>query len=157
MIFIKRHNLRNLFCLLLVVLALYLLDNTKLKKYIGYEKVQESIKKEINVFGFAEGFFGNNIFNFYNTELLTNNTIIKEEKIGNGYFIYIEENKLYSTFLATVIDIKKHDEYYSVVLSKPSGNILLSYLKGINVRLYQKVEVNTVLGEVMGFYYYEEI
>ena len=38
-----RKNGRNLMGLLLIVLALYLLDNSRLKKYIGYEKVKEYI------------------------------------------------------------------------------------------------------------------
>ena len=36
----KRNNFRNLFTLLLVVLALYLLDNTKLNKYIGVKRAE---------------------------------------------------------------------------------------------------------------------
>ena len=91
-IIIKRHNIRNLFCLLLVVLALYLMDNTKLSKYIGFKKVQENIKSDINIFGLAEGFFGNKIYTLYNTDLTTNNHIIKEFKSGNGSYVYIEEN-----------------------------------------------------------------
>lgn len=156
-IIIKRHNIRNLFCLLLAVLALYLMDNTKLKKYIGFEKVQENIKKDINIFGLAEGLFGNKIYTLYNTELTTNNNIIKEFKIGNGCYIYIEENVLYSTFLATVINVEKNDSYYTVTLSKPNGNIKISRLIECDLNVYQKVEVNTILGIVDGFYYYEEI
>ena len=75
----KRNNFRNLFSLLLVVLALYLLDNTKLNKYIGYEKVKEYINEDIDVFGVAKGFFGEKLRLFYNTEHSVSSTIIKEE------------------------------------------------------------------------------
>lgn len=157
MIIIKRKNLRNLFCLLLVVLALYLLDNTRLSKYIGYEKVQENIKKEINVFGIAEGFFGNKMFLFYNTDTSVSNTIISEEESGNGYIVFVEENYLYSTFLGTVTSIKKEGKFYSVVISKVSGNVLYSNLNSVCVKLYEKIEVDTLIGSIDGFYYYEQI
>ena len=59
------NNGRNLMMLLLVVLALYLLDNSRLKKYIGYEKVKEYISKDMDVFGTAKGLFGDNITSLY--------------------------------------------------------------------------------------------
>ena len=84
----KRKNGRNLFSLLLVVLALYLLDNTRLNKYIGYNKVKEYMKEDINVFGAAKGFFGNSLLNFYNLESKVSSTVIGEEKYKNGYIVY---------------------------------------------------------------------
>ena len=102
----KRNNLRNLFSLLLVVLALYLLDNTRLNKYIGYQKVKEEISKDINIFGLAESFFGNEMFTFYNTTPKVSSSVSYEEKYGNGYIVYQTDERLYSTFLGTVIKIE---------------------------------------------------
>ena len=59
-----RKNGRNLFVLLLVVFALYLLDNSRIKKYIGYEKVKEYISKDMDVFSTAKGLFGEKILFF---------------------------------------------------------------------------------------------
>ena len=153
----KRNNLRNLFSLLLIVLALYLLDNTVLKKYIGYEKVKEEISKDINIFGLAESFFGDEMFAFYNTTPKVSSNVSKEEKYGNGYIVYQNDERLYSTFLGTVIKIENSSGMYSILISKLDGNLLISNLKMINVRLYQKIEADTLIGIINGYYYYEKI
>jgi hypothetical protein len=153
----KRNNFRNLFSLLLVVLALYLLDNTKLNKYIGYEKVKEYIKEDIDVFGVAKGFFGERLKLFYNTEQSVSSTVIKEEKYGKGYRVYLSDDLLYSSYIGTVIKICRDDNYYSIVISKSNGKILISNLIDVKVSLYEKIEADTLLGIIDGFYYYEEI
>lgn len=153
----KRNNFRNLFSLLLVVLALYLLDNTKLHKYIGYEKVKEYIKEDIDVFGVAKGFFGERLKLFYNTEQSVSSTVIKEEKCGKGYRVYLSDDLLYSSYIGTVIKISREDNYYSIVISKSNGKILISNLIDVKVSLYEKIEADTLLGIIDGFYYYEEI
>ncbi len=153
----KRNNFRNLFSLLLVVLALYLLDNTKLNKYIGYEKVKEYINEDIDVFGVAKGFFGEKLRLFYNTEQSVSSTIIKEEKYGDGYKVYLSDDFLYSSYIGTVIKISKEDNYYSIIISKSNGKILISNLIDVKVSLYEKIEADTLLGVIDGFYYYEEI
>ena len=73
--------------LLLVVLALYLLDNSRLRKYIGYEKVKEYISKDMDIFGTAKGLFGDNINSFYVLESKVSSTITSIEKYNNGYII----------------------------------------------------------------------
>lgn len=153
----KRNNLRNLFSLLLVVLALYLLDNTKLNKYIGYEKVKEYIKEDIDVFGVAKGFFGERLKLFYNTEQSVSSTVIKEEEYGKGYRVYLSDDLLYSSFIGSVIKVSKENNYYSIVISKSNGNILISNLIDVKVSLYEKIEADTLIGVIDGFYYYEEI
>ena len=153
----KRNNLKNLFSLLLVVLALYLLDNTRLNKYIGYEKVKEEIKKDINIFGLAESFFGDELFSFYNTTPKVSSNVVREEKYGDGYIVYQSGERLYSTFLGTVMKIENSSGMYSVLISKLDGNLLISNLKMINVRLYQKIEADTLIGIIDGYYYYEKM
>ena len=153
----KRNNLRNLFALLLIVLALYLLDNTRLKKYIGYNKAQEEIKKDINIFALAKGFFGNELLTFYNVTPHVSSNVIREEKYGNGYIVYQSNDMLYSMFLGSVIKIENNNGIYTIVISKEDGNILLSNLKMINVKLYQKIEADTLIGIIDGYYYYEKI
>ncbi len=153
----KRNNLRNLFSLLLVVLSLYLLDNTKLNKYVGYEKVKEYIKTDINIFGIAKGFFGDKIYSFYNLTTNVSTTIIKKEKYGDGYLVYQNDNYLYSTYVGSVIKIVKEGDYYSIVISKENEKILYKKIVDINVSLYQKIEADTLIGTFIEFYYYEEI
>jgi hypothetical protein len=153
----KRNNFRNLFSLLLVVLALYLLDNTKLNKYIGYEKVKEYIKEDIDVFGVAKGFFGERLKLFYNTEQSVSSTVIKEEKYGKGYRVYLSDDLLYSSYIGTVIKISREDNYYSIVISKSNGKILISNLIDVKVSLYDKIEADTLIGIINGFSSYEEI
>ena len=156
MIILKRHNLRNLFILLMITLALFLLDDTKLKRYIGYEKVKEYIKEDINVFGVAKGFFGNKIFDFYVLDSPVNSTVIKENKYGKGYLVYQEDDTLYSSFVGSVVNVEKVDDLYNVTISKTSGNITIFYLTEVSVNIYQKIELNTVIGKIDGYYYYEE-
>ena len=152
-----RKNGRNLFVLLLVVFALYLLDNSRIKKYIGYEKVKEYISKDMDVFSAAKGLFGEKILFFYNLDSPTNTTIIKQEPYGNGYLVFQLENQLYSTFIGTVVKINFNNEKYSIVISGLKGNVLIANISELNVGLYHKIEVGTLIGIIDGCYYYEEI
>ena len=146
-----------MFCLLLVVLSLYLLDNTKLNRYIGYKKVKEYIKTDINVFALGKGFFGDKLFDFYNAEQSVSSTVIKVEVIGNKTIIYQSDNHLYSTFIGSVMSIKKYDDSYSILVGMTDKNILISNLKEVYVKLYQKIEADTLIGMIDEWYYYEEI
>jgi hypothetical protein len=153
----NRNTLRNLFALLLIVLALYLLDNTRLKKYIGYNKVREEIKKDINIFGLAKGFFGNELLKLYNVTPNVSTNVISQEKYGDGYIVYQTDVMLYSTFLGSVTKIENNGGLYTVVISRDDGNVLYSNLKMIYVKLYQKIEADTLIGIIDGYYYYEKI
>lgn len=153
---LKRNNLRNLFSLLLATLSLYLLDNTRLNKYIGYEKVKEYMKEDINVFGLAKGIFGSEMFSLYNLESTVSNTVIKEVEYGKGTIVYISSDKLYSTYIGTVINVSKTDDFYSVTIAKANEKITIKYLKEVNVKIYQKIEADTLIGYVDGYYYYEK-
>ena len=143
--------------LLLVVLSLYLLDNSHLKKYIGYEKVKEYISKDINVFGLGKGFFGDDIFMFYNTEATVNSNIIKEVEYHDGYLVYLSNDLLYSTFIGSVLKVEKYNGLYTIVIATTETNIMISNIKILEVSLYQKIEVDTLIGIVDGFYYYEKV
>ena len=95
MISLKRNNISNLFILLLVTLALFLLDDTKLKRYIGYEKVKTYIKEDINIFGVAKGFFGNELFNLYILDAPVLNIEKEVFQYEDGYIVYQDDNRLY--------------------------------------------------------------
>ena len=152
-----RKNGRNLVSLLLVVLALYLLDNTKLNKYIGYEKVKEYIKEDMDIFGTANGLFGKKILMFYDSDSFVFTPIISKEKYGNGYIIYQYDNYLYSPYVGSVIDIDYINKSYSITISNLNGKVLISNIKHLFVKLYQKIESGTLIGLIDEYYYYEEI
>ena len=152
-----RKNGRNLMGLLLIVLALYLLDNSRLKKYIGYEKVKEYISKDMDVFGLAKGLFGDDIISFYKVDSEVSSTITSTKKHGNGMIVFQLEDYLYSPVFGSVVNIKYQDNYYSITISTLKGNILISNIISLNLSLYQKIDVGTFIGMVDGFYYYEEI
>ena len=101
-------------------------------------------------------FFGVDIYKFYNTEKVANSNVLKEEKIGNFYKVTLDSNNLYSPFIATVVNIKKDNNYYVVTFSLPTKNLTIYNILKLNVNLYQKIDVNTLIGEVDGYYYYEE-
>ena len=154
----RNKSLRNLLFLLLITLSLYLLDNTRLNKYIGYKKVKEYMSEDINIFGLTKGFLGDKIFNFYNLDASVSNHIIKIEKHQNGSLVYQDSPLLYSVYVGSVIKIDKNNDIYTVVISTNNKNILITCLKSISVRLYQKIEADTLIGYINGeYYYYEEI
>ena len=157
MVIFIRKNGRNMISLLLIVLALYLLDNTKLKKYIGYHKVKEYIKEDMDIFSTAKGLFGKEILSFYNLDSSVSTPIISKEKYLNGYLVYQYDNHLYSEFVGSVIEIDYTNNVYSIVISGLSGNVLISNIKDLNVKLYQKIEAGTLVGMIDQYYYYEEI
>lgn len=145
-----------MFFLLLITLSLYLLDDTKLKKVIGYEKVKVYMKNEINIFGIAKGFFGNRMFDFYNLDIPVVNEVNYIEKYGDGFIVFQENDVLYSTYIGSVICIEKNGDLYNVIIAKSNGTIKYYNLKEIMVSLYQKIELNTAIAYIDRYYYYEE-
>ena len=152
----KRNNLKNLFCLLLVVLGLYLLDDTRLSKVLWYQKVKEYIEKDINVFGLSKGLFGDKLFNFYQLDSPVFNEVVREEKYKDGYMVYLDDDRLYSTYVGTVLSISKNGDFYNVTIGKSEGVITIYNLVYLDLNVYDKVEVGTLIGWVNGSYYYEE-
>lgn len=152
-----RKNGRNLVSLLLVVLALYLLDNTKLNKYIGYSKVKEYIQEDMDIFGAANDLFGKKILLFYELDSFVSTPIISKEKYGNGYVVYQYDECLYSQYVGSVIRVDFNSGNYSILISNINGNILISNIKKLFVKLYQKIEAGTLIGLIDEYYYYEEI
>ena len=122
----------------------------------GYNKLKNYVVSEMSIFPLGESFFGADIYTFYNTEKVANSNVLKEEKIGDFYKVTLDSNNLYSPFIATVVNIKKDNNYYVVTFSLPTKNLTIYNILKLNVSLYQKIDVNTLIGEVDGYYYYEE-
>ena len=135
-------------------------ENTKLKKYIGYQKVKSYILVDYNLYPLAEKVFGKGIFHFYDLEVKVNNDVIYEEKIGTLTKVYQTNEKLYATYLGSVTKIDKKEEYYDVSINLASGTIVIKGLVSVDVFLYQKIEANTIIGTLnsceVGYYYYYE-
>lgn len=154
----KRNNLLNLCILLIVLFALFCLDNTKLKKYIGYQKVKSYVLIDYNLYPLTEKFFGKGIFNFYNLDINVSNEIIDEIQMGEYTLVYQSNDKLYSTFLGSVSKINKKEDCYDVYISLRDCSIILCNLKEVEVFLYQKIEANTLIASLekceVGYYYF---
>lgn len=158
MIILKRNNLLNLCLLFLILLTLFLFDKTKLNKYIGYKKVKEFVLVDYNIMPFAKKFFGDNFYDLYNEEINVSNSIIDEIKIDDYILVYVSEQVLYSTYIGSVSNIVKHNDLYDVYLNLSDEKIVFYNLIYTELKLYQKVETNTVLGYLPyskeGYYYY---
>lgn len=143
---------------MLCVLCLFLLDKTKLNKYIGYKKVKEIIVYDYNFYPIVKKVFGDKIFSLYNGEVSVNNDVIKEERLNDYYLVYQSNYELYSTFIGSVNRIEKNGNYYDVYINLGNSSIVICNLEDTNLRLYQKVEANTVIGylpfDEVGYYYY---
>jgi hypothetical protein len=157
-IFIKRNNLLNLCILFLTLFTLFLFDKTKLNKYIGYQKVKEYILIDYNFNPLVSKVFGKGIYSFYNSEVMVNNTILKEYFINDYYIVYQSEEILYSTYVGSVANIVKRDMYYDVYINLGSEELVIYNLCSTNLKLYQKIEANTPIGylpfDIEGYYYY---
>jgi hypothetical protein len=111
----------------------------------------------MDVFGLAKGLFGDDIISFYKVDSEVLSNITSTKKHGNGMIVFQLEDYLYSPVFGSVINIKHEDRYYSITISTLRGNILISNIISLNLSLYQKIDVGTLIGTVEGFYYYEEV
>lgn len=152
----KRNDLKNFIVLILLVFLSYFLELTPLKRFIGYHKIKEYVKIEYNIFPLAKGFFGDKIFYFYDTDKSVNSNIIKEEKYNNGYLVYLSDTNIYSNVIGSVIDIKKENEYYTILISGVNNIYVYKGLSKVEVSIYEKIEVKTLLGTTSELVYYYE-
>lgn len=148
----------NLCFLTLVLFALFLLDRTKLNKYIGYNKVKEIILVDYNFHPLAKKVFGSEIYLLYNDEVNVNNNVLNEFLIDDYYLVYQSEKELFSTFVGSVFNINKREDCYDVYINLGSENLIIYNLEFTDLKLYQKIEANMVLGYLPfsedGYYYY---
>lgn len=148
----------NLCFLTLVLFALFLLDRTKLNKYIGYNKVKEIILVDYNFHPLAKKVFGSEIYLLYNDEVNVNNNVLNEFLIDDYYLVYQSEKELFSTFVGSVFNINKREDCYDLYINLGSENLIIYNLEFTDLKLYQKIEANMVLGYLPfsedGYYYY---
>ena len=154
----KRNNLMNLCLLLLIVFSLFLLDKTKLNKYIGYKKVKQFLIVDYNFYPLANKVFGSVIHGFYQDDISVNNNIISEHFVDGYNLVYQSEELLYSTYVGSVFDINKRNDFYDVYINLGSGQLAIYNLKYTDLDLYQKIEANMIIGYLPyskeGYYYY---
>ena len=150
-------ELYRLIVLLLLVLVLYLFDILKWNKFIGFQKVQQEIKGEIEIFNLANKLFGDKMMLLYNDDLVTNSNINNIYEYGSGYLVYQNEPYLISDLCGSVVKISNN----KITISTIDGFVIFSMLKDVKVNLYEKVEVGTKLALLFDsgdeyYYYFEE-
>lgn len=150
-------ELYRLIILLLLVLVLYLFDILKWNKFIGFQKVQQEIKGEIEIFNLANKLFGDKMMLLYNDDLVTNSNINNVYEYGSGYLVYQNEPYLISDLCGSVVKITNN----KLTVSTIDGFVIFSMLKDVKVNLYEKVEVGTKLALLFDsgdeyYYYFEE-
>ena len=151
------NSFKKIMFLFTVFTFLIFVDSFKITDIIGYKKTKDYIKTDINIFALAKGFFGDNIYSFYNTESSVNQPVYNIVESGNGQIIYTHENTIYSNYIGTVSKVYSYRNYYNLVIDIPGKKIHIKYLRKLNLSIYDKVEIDTIIGECDGWYYYEEI
>lgn len=106
-------------------------------------------------------FFGDLLFSFYDSEIIVSNDVIEEVSVGDKKKIYLSSNQLYSNVIGYVFDINFNENKYDIKINSVDKMIIYSELSSSNLVLYQKIEANTLIGELStdskGYYYiYEE-
>ena len=158
----KRNNFLNLIVLLFTLFLLYCFDFTIIGRYIGYRNVKKIVLKETNILPLAKMFFGDVLFTFYDSEIVVSNDIIREIDLdGNKKKVYLIDNELYSSIIGYVCTVNINENKYIIKINSMDKIIVYSYLTHSNLVLYQKIEANTLIGELsidsIGYYYiYEE-
>ena len=151
----KRNDLKNLFVLILVVILSIILEKTPVKKYVGYHKIKEYIHIEYNFFPLAKDFFGDKLFYFYQTTNKVSSNVLKEENCNDGYMVYLSDEVIYSNIIGSVISVDERNNM--VMVAGVNHEYIFGGINLINVSLYQKVEIGTVLGYTeTSSYYYEK-
>ena len=151
---IKINRFKSLLILLLITFSLFIFDNFKIGKYIGYKRVKDYMQSEINVYKLAKCFYGDYLDVFYNYDLKTANLIIDSELYMDGTLYYTTSNLFYSSYVGTVI----YKDETSIKIATENNIINIAMLQKVNVNLYQKIEVDMVLAYLnkndKGYYFY---
>lgn len=144
-------NIFDRFIYKMLFLTFILLSTVVLDRYsiISLEKVKSILSENINMTSVIKTVNGD--LNFINLEdniiqVNTNDNIIEED---NGYYIYKQKYKdVYNQSLGSVVKIEKNNGLFIVYILDENNNYLIySDLKTINIKIYQIVKVNEIIGE----------
>ena len=151
--------LYKLMFLTFILLFLVILNNYSI---IRLENIETIISQNINftqVIKSVNGTF--NIVDLGDNTIQVNKNDYVIEQYNNIYLYKQKENEVINQTLGNVIKIQKYNNLYKVIILDENNNYITYFdLKNINVKMYQIVKVNDVIGECNNlnstndYYYY---
>lgn len=138
--------LYKLLFLVFILLSIVILDKQSI---ISLNSIKSGLNANINITSVLKKINGDlNIIDLGNDilEVSKEDYYIEE---NNGYYKYLlKEKSVRNQTLGNVIKISKINNLYEVIILDENNNeIIYSNLKKINVKIYQLVKVNEIIGE----------
>lgn len=145
-------NIISKFIYKLFILTCILLLSVVLDKYeiINLKTIKHHLNQNINFVNITKAVNGSiNIIDLGDNVIDVSLNDSKSKIIDENKYLYEQnESKVYSTILGSVIKIKNtNDEYEVMILDESNRVITISKLKKINVKLYQIIKINDLIGE----------
>ena len=147
-----KNNIVDNFLYKLLFLTLILAFGVFLERIsiINLEKIKTILSENINITKVVEQVNGElNIIDLGDDIVKVDNDDKLIEVLNENYYIYKQKNnKVLSQSIGSVIKIEHKNELYSVTILDKNDNILIySDLRNINVKMYQILKINDVIGE----------
>lgn len=135
----------KLLFLTFILLSVVVLDN---KGIISLNNVKKYLNENINITTVVKKVNGElNLIDLGDEVIEVSKNDYYIEKYDNYYKYYIKENKVYNQSLGSVIKINKINGLYVVTILDENDNEFIYYdLKDVNVKIYQIIKVNDVIG-----------
>lgn len=144
-------NIIDRFLYKLVLLTFILLLGVVLDKIsvINLESVKNDLNKNLNVIDVVKAVNGDfNIIDLGDNSISVNVNDYKIEEENGVYKYYLKTDKVVNFSLGYVAKIFKENSSYKVFILDENDNLYCYYnLAKVNVKLYQIVKVNEVIGE----------
>ena len=149
---IMKINIIDKFLFKLLFLTLILLCVVVLNKHsiINHDLIKTKLSENINVVNIIKAINGKlNIIDLSNNDVIVNiDDHIIEEVNNNEYIYYLKENNVYNYTLGNVIKIEKNNMFYSVTILDENNNLIIyDKLSEINVKIYEIVKTNDLIGK----------
>ena len=152
--------LYKLMFLTFILLFIVVLNNYSI---ISLENMKSIISQNINLTQVIKSVNGTfNIIDLGDNTIQVNKNDYVIEQYDNNKYLYKQKDKeVINQTLGNVIKIRKYNDLYNVLILDENNNYITYFdLKNINVKMYQIVKVNDVIGECSNlnstneYYYY---
>lgn len=145
-------NVIDKFLFKLLFLTLILLCVVVLNKYsiINHDFIKSKLSENINMVNIIKAINGKlSIIDLSNNDVIVNtDDHLIEEVNNNKYIYYLKENNVYNYTLGNVIKIENYNNFYSVTILDENNNLIIyNNLLEINVKLYEIVKINNLIGK----------
>lgn len=145
-------NIIDRFLYKILILSFILLFAVVLEKnkVINLELIKNDLNQNFNVIKVVKTINGDfNIINLGDNIIEVDKNDHKITEINSNYYLYETIKKdVFSDILGSVTKIEKKDNKFNVYILDENNNLLVySNLSSINVKIYQIIKVNDIIGE----------